>query len=155
MPDNLTAEQRRKTMRAVKGRDTSLEKTVSSALHKRGLRYRRCVGALPGKPDFVFIRAKVVVFVDGDFWHGWQFPRWKEKLQPYWKDKIERNRQRDRYNSQRLRRNGWIVLRFWSHQVDHDLDGVVSRIATAVCAGGQQGSAQWKLKSSVGMPSKS
>lgn len=65
IPDNLTPEQRRKTMQAAKGRDTSLEKTVSSALHKRGLRYRRCVTTMPGKPDFVLPRAKVAVFVDG------------------------------------------------------------------------------------------
>ncbi|MHB1426766.1 MAG: hypothetical protein ACYC3I_26720 [Gemmataceae bacterium] len=76
MPDNLTPEQRRKTMQAVKGRDTSLEKVVSSALHKRGLRYRRCVTSLPGKPDFVFSKARIVVFVEGDFWHGWRFPDW-------------------------------------------------------------------------------
>ena len=128
MPDNLTPEQRQKTMRAVKGRDTSLEKTVSSALHIRGLRYRRCVASLPGKPDFVFTKARVVVFVDGDFWHGWRFPQWQEKLQPYWVNKIERNRRRDRLNFQRLRRKGWTVLRFWSHQVEQDLSAVVDRI---------------------------
>lgn len=132
MSDNLTPEQRRKTMQAVKGRDTSIERIVSSALTKRGLRFRRCVTALPGKPDFVFAKARVVVFVDGDFWHGWRFPRWREKLKPYWQQKIEKNRRRDRSNFQRLRRAGWIVLRFWSHQVRASLDVVVERIETAV-----------------------
>jgi DNA mismatch endonuclease (patch repair protein) len=132
MPDNLTPEQRRKTMQAVKGRDTSIEKIVSSALHKRGLRYRRCVTSLPGKPDFVFAKARVIVFVDGDFWHGWRFPQWRDKLQPYWQTKIERNRRRDRYNFQRLRRAGWTVLRFWSHQVQARLNAVVERIESAV-----------------------
>ena len=128
MADNLTPEQRRKTMQAVKSRGTSLEKLVSSALHKRGLRYRRCVATLPGKPDFVFTKAKLVVFVDGDFWHGWRFPEWKEKLQPYWQAKIERNRRRDQYNFQRLRRAGWTVLRFWSHQIESRLEAVVDQI---------------------------
>lgn len=132
MPDNLTPEQRQKTMRAVKGRDTSLEKTVSSALHRKGLRFRRCVTKLPGKPDFVFVEARVVVFVDGDFWHGWRFPQWKGKLQPYWREKIERNRRRDRSNFRRLRRNGWMVLRFWSHQVERDLNAVVGQVEAAV-----------------------
>jgi DNA mismatch endonuclease, patch repair protein len=132
MPDNLTPEQRRKTMQAVKGRDTSLEKVVSSALHKRGLRFRRCVTSLPGKPDFVFSKARIVIFVDGDFWHGWRFPVWKDKLQPYWQKKIEGNRRRDRHNFQRLRRSGWIVLRFWSHQVESDLAAVVERIESVV-----------------------
>jgi DNA mismatch endonuclease, patch repair protein len=119
-------------MRAVKGRDTSLERTVSSALHERGLQYRRCVTNLPGKPDFVFTKAKVVVFVDGDFWHGWRFPKWREKLQPYWRQKIERTRRRDRNNFQRLRRAGWKVLRFWSHQVDIDLNAVIEQIVAVV-----------------------
>lgn len=134
MPDNLTPEQRQKTMRAVKGRDTSLERVVSSALHKRGLRYRRCVTSLPGKPDFVFTRAKVAVFVDGDFWHGWRYPLWKVKLTEYWRKKIERNRRRDRLNFQRLRRQGWVVLRFWSHEVERDLDAVAAKIARRVAA---------------------
>lgn len=61
-------------MRAVKGKNTSLEKKVASALHRQGLRFRRNIASLPGKPDFVFTKAKVVVFVDGDFWHGWRYP---------------------------------------------------------------------------------
>jgi DNA mismatch endonuclease (patch repair protein) len=129
MADNLTPEQRVKTMRAVKGRDTSLEKKVSSALHRRGLRFRRCVGGLPGKPDFVFARARLIVFVDGDFWHGWRFPAWRDTLTDYWRKKIERNRRRDRSNFRKLRRAGWTVVRFWSHQVDADLAGVVERVA--------------------------
>jgi DNA mismatch endonuclease, patch repair protein len=132
MPDNLSPEQRQKTMRAVKGRDTSLERVVSSALHKRGLRYRRCVTSLPGKPDFVFTRAKVAVFVDGDFWHGWRYPLWKAKLGEYWQTKIERNRQRDRLNFQRLRRQGWTVLRFWGHDVEGDPDAVADEIELRV-----------------------
>jgi DNA mismatch endonuclease (patch repair protein) len=132
MPDNLTPEQRQKTMRAVKGRDTSLERIVSSALHKTGLRYRRCVASLPGKPDFVFPQAKIVVFVNGDFWHGWRYPLWKAKLTEYWQKKIERNRRRDRLNVQRLRRKGWTVLRFWGHDVERDLDGVTAEIARRV-----------------------
>jgi DNA mismatch endonuclease (patch repair protein) len=130
--DNLTPEQRRKTMKAVKGRNTSLERTVGSALQKRGLRFRRCVSQLPGKPDFVFSTSKVVVFVDGAFWHGWRLPKWKHKLSDYWREKIERNRRRDRLNFQRLRRKGWKVLRFWDHQVADNLDAIVESIASAV-----------------------
>ena len=129
MADNLEPEQRRKTMQAVKGRDTTLERVVGSALHRLGLRYRRCVAELPGKPDFVFPRAKVVVFVDGSWWHGWRFPQWRDTIGEYWQTKIERNRKRDRKNFRRLRRQGWTVVRFWDHQVKRDLDRVVARIA--------------------------
>lgn len=129
MPDNLTPEQRRRTMQAVRGRDTTLERTLASALHAKGIRFRRCVSSLPGKPDFVFPRARLIVFVDGDFWHGWRFPAWRHKLSVYWQEKIDRNRRRDRLNRQRLRRSGWKVLRFWGHQVEQDLNAVVATVS--------------------------
>jgi len=93
--DNLTPEHRRKNMQAIKDRNTSLEKLVALAFCRKGWRYRRNYALLPGKPDFVFTKAKLVVFVDGDFWHGWQFPRWKQKLSEKWQEKIDRNRRRD------------------------------------------------------------
>ena len=89
------------------------------------------------------------MFVDGDFWHGWRIPARKDKLQPYWKDKIEWNRLLNRYSFHRLRRGGWTVLRSWSHQVDKDLDGVVERIVAAVAVASKE-AAQWKLKSYAG-----
>jgi DNA mismatch endonuclease (patch repair protein) len=132
MPDNLSPENRRKTMQAVKGRDTSIERAVGSALHTRGLRYRRCVTALPGKPDFVFTGVKLVVFVDGSFWHGWRFSTWKANLQPYWREKIERTRFRDQRNFKKLRRQGWKVMRFWDHQIKRDLAGIADLIEAEV-----------------------
>ena len=84
MPDNLSPEDRRKAMRAVKGSNTSLERAVDAAFRERGWACERHVADLPGKPDFVFVEARLVVFVDGDFWHGWRFPLWCAKLTPYW-----------------------------------------------------------------------
>ena len=80
----------------------------------------------------MFVRAKVAVFVDGDFWHGWQFPRWRHKLGPYWKKKIEGNRYRDRRTSNKLRREGWLVIRIWEHDVERDPESCVDRIEEAV-----------------------
>lgn len=128
MGDNLTPEQRRRTMQAVKGKDTSLERVVAAAFHAEGWRYKRNVATLPGKPDFVFIRAQVAVFVDGDFWHGWRFPQWKHKLGIYWQEKIERNRRRDQKNFRKLRRSGWRVLRVWEHEVTSNVAAVVDRV---------------------------
>lgn len=128
MADNLTHEQRRKAMRAVKGKNTSLERTMASALHREGFRFRRNVSTMPGKPDFVFTKAKLVVFVDGDFWHGWRYPLWKHKLSEFWRNKIERTRRRDRNNFRRLRRQGWTVVRIWGHDVDRDLAAAVERV---------------------------
>ena len=74
MVDNLTPEQRSFTMSRIRSRDTKPELTIRRLVHARGLRFRTHKNGLPGRPDLVFVRAKVAVFVDGDFWHGWQFP---------------------------------------------------------------------------------
>lgn len=63
----------------------------------------------------MFVRAKVAVFADGDFWDGWRFPRWRHELGPYWRKKVEGSRYRDRRTPNRLRRKGWLVIRIWEH----------------------------------------
>ena len=96
--DNLTPEQRSRTMSLIRSKDTQPELTIRRLLHARGLRFRKHVAWLPGQPDIVFVSAKVTVFVDGDYWHGWRFPLWSGKLTAYWKHKIEGNRRRDGRN---------------------------------------------------------
>ncbi|GEM90068.1 very short patch repair endonuclease [Oceanithermus desulfurans] len=132
MPDNLTPEQRSYCMSRNKGKDTKLEMRVRSELHKRGYRFRKHVKELPGKPDVVFTKAKVAVFIDGDFWHGYRFPAWEHKVSDFWKQKINKNRERDRRNHRKLRRMGWKVLRIWEHDVRHDIDKVVDKIVQLV-----------------------
>jgi len=119
-------------MSRVRSKDTGIEIAVRRALFARGLRYRKNARGLPGTPDIVFAGARVVVFVDGDFWHGWRFPTWRHKLSPYWINKIEENRRRDRRNFARLRRDGWVVLRVWGHEVLSNVDRVAERIEEAV-----------------------
>ena len=130
--DNLTPEQRSFTMSRIRSRDTKPELTIRRLVHARGLRFRTHQNGLPGRPDLVFVRARVALFVDGDFWHGWQFPRWRHKLGPYWRKKIEGNRYRDRRTSNRLRREGWLVIRIWEHDVERDAESCVDRIEEAV-----------------------
>ncbi|MHB8782128.1 MAG: very short patch repair endonuclease [Desulfobacteria bacterium] len=132
MADNLTPEQRSYCMSRVKGRDTGLEKAVRSAIHKRGLRFRKHSRNLPGRPDVVFIGAKLAVFIDGDFWHGYRFPAWVDSLPPFWREKIRKNRERDQRNFARLRKMGWRVLRVWQHQLKSDLTGCILRIISMV-----------------------
>ncbi len=121
-------------MQAVKGTDTSLEKVMAEAFRRQGWRFQRNYTFLPGKPDFVFARARLVVFVDGDFWHGWRFPLWEAKLSEYWRKKIARTRRRDRNNFRWLRRHGWNVLRIWGHEVERDLEGAVERVKAAIAS---------------------
>jgi len=117
MTDNLTPEQRKYCMSRIKGKDTGLEKRVRSELHRRGFRFRKHVKELPGKPDIVFGKAKVAVFVDGDFWHGYDFSSWENKVSDFWKGKISKNRERDLKNQQKLSELGWTVIRLWQHEV--------------------------------------
>lgn len=130
--DNLTQKQRSYCMSRVKGKDTGLERVVRSELHKRGLRFRKHMGKLPGKPDIVFVTQKLVVFLDGDFWHGYRFPQWEKTLAKFWRNKIGETRKRDQRNFAKLRRMGWRVIRIWEHSIKNDLDAVVTRICEAV-----------------------
>lgn len=130
--DNLTSEQRSYCMSRIKAKDTGIEKLLRSELHKLGLRFRKHVRDLPGKPDIVFSKAKVAVFIDGDFWHGFRFPSWEDKVSDFWKKKILKNRERDCKNHRRLRDKDWTVIRIWQHQIDQDIKKCTDKIVSIV-----------------------
>jgi DNA mismatch endonuclease, patch repair protein len=132
MPDNLTREQRSYMMSRVRSKDTQPELLVRKLVHARGLRFRKHCTDLAGCPDLVFAAARVAVFVDGDYWHGWRFSTWSHKLAAYWKNKIEGNRRRDQRNFRRLRREGWLVLRIWEHQIECDATACIDRVESMV-----------------------
>ncbi len=126
--DNLTADQRSRCMSRVRNRNTDIESAVRSELFRKGWRFRKHVSSLPGSPDLVFVRQRVAVFVDGDFWHGYRFPLWKARLSRFWEEKIEKNRRRDRKNFAKLRRLGWRVVRIWQHEVKRDMTSRLTRL---------------------------
>lgn len=132
MSDNLTPKQRSYCMSRIKGKDTGPEMKVRSALHKKGLRFRKHVNDLPGKPDIVFRKAKVAVFIDGDFWHGYRFPAWEDKVSDFWKKKITGSRKRDVKNHRKLRSKGWKVIRLWQHEVERDFETCIDRIVKSL-----------------------
>jgi len=115
-------------MSRVRSKDTDLERIIRSELHKLGYRFRKHVKDLPGKPDIVFPKQKVAVFIDGDFWHGYRFPAWKHKVPEFWQKKIGDTRQRDKRNFAKLRRMGWVVMRLWQHEIKNEPDLCVTRI---------------------------
>jgi DNA mismatch endonuclease (patch repair protein) len=121
-------------MARIRSKDTGPELLLRRALHSRGLRYRIHAKNLPGRPDIAFTRARVAVFVDGDYWHGWNFPLWRDKLQPYWRGKIERNMARDLERTAELQSRGWLVLRFWEHDVKGNLHECADTVEMAVHA---------------------
>lgn len=130
--DNLTPVQRSHCMSRVRTSGTDLEQLIEDRIRGLRLRYRRNDPSLPGKPDFVFLRRRVAVFVDGDFWHRYRFPAWKAQLSVFWQIKIESNRRRDRRNFRKLRMNGWKVLRIWQHQIRQHPERCLIRIADAL-----------------------
>ena len=130
MADNLTPEQRSYCMSRVKGKNTKIETIVRSELHRLGFRFRKHVKELPGKPDVVFTKAKVAVFIDGDFWHGYRFPTWEHKVSDYWKTKISKNRERDTKNHRKLREMGWKVVRLWQHDLERNFEDSIKRVVS-------------------------
>ena len=127
--DTFTQEERSRIMRAVKGKDTTLEKKVCSALWRSGLLFRKHLSSLPGKPDIVFTRRRLAVFIDSCFWHGCSSHlRMPKSNLDYWKAKIERNKARDKATTQKLESDGWLVLRFWEHEVREDLERCLSKV---------------------------
>lgn len=128
MVDRMSKEKRSALMACIRSVNTGPERALRSGLHRDGYRFFKHVRSLPGKPDIVFPRLKVAVFVDGDFWHGYRFARWQHKLAPYWHQKIAGNRARDRRNFARLRRSGWVVLRIWEHEIKADLESCIDRV---------------------------
>jgi DNA mismatch endonuclease (patch repair protein) len=121
-------------MSRIRSKDTQAELTLRRLLFKQGLRYRLHVRGLPGKPDIVFPRYKVAVFMDGDFWHGWRFHEWAHKLAPLWRAKIERNQARDVVRTAELRKLGWKVVRVWEHEVETDPVASVRKVLRALSA---------------------
>ena len=115
--DSMSAEKRIALMARIRGKNTGPERIIGHRLRQLRLHFTTHPADLPGRPDIVFRRLKLAVFIDGDFWHGWRFPLWQHKLSEKWRDKISANRWRDARNFRRLRRLGWIVIRIWEHQV--------------------------------------
>lgn len=116
-------------MAGIKSKNTIFEKEVFSILRKRDLYFQKHYLKAPGKPDISIPSKKIAVFIHSDFWHGWQYPKWKESLpNKFWKNKIESNRKRDRKNTFKLRRMGWRVLVVWEHSLKRNQKETINKI---------------------------
>ena len=129
----LTPDQKRKAMQANRASNTSIEIILRKALWKQGIRYRKNVRDVLGKPDICIKKYKLAVFCDGDFWHGRKFQRIEFKSnKKYWETKILRNIERDLQITIQLRDQGWTVLRFWESDIRNNLDECVSVIISHI-----------------------
>lgn len=120
-------------MSAVRAKGTRLEARVLNLLEGANLHPDRLHDhMLPGKPDYVFSDVRTVLFLDSCFWHGCELHlRLPATNVAYWKNKIERNRERDLYQMRLLRASGWSVVRIWEHELTRE-DEVVARIRRAL-----------------------
>ncbi|HAW33432.1 MAG TPA: very short patch repair endonuclease [Alphaproteobacteria bacterium] len=135
MTDTLSKEERSRVMAKVKSRDTKPEKKVRSMLFSLGFRFRLCQKNLPGKPDIVLKKYKTVVFVHGCFWHGHENCR-KARIPKsnveFWKNKIERNKQRFDEVAGQLRAQGWKVVVVWECEIEKDFENTMRKLIAAI-----------------------
>jgi DNA mismatch endonuclease, patch repair protein len=126
-----TTEKRSILMSKIRSKQTKPERLLRKALWENGFRYRINVKKLIGNPDIVFNQKRVIIFVDGEFWHGYNWKKKKQKIKAnrdFWIPKIERNMQRDIENNKALKKMGYTVLRFWGHEIKNDVDHCVEKI---------------------------
>jgi len=126
-----------RSKRSNTSRDTKPEIALRLQLWQQGLRYRKNVRSLPGKPDIVFSAARIVIFCDGDFWHGRQWRTLEAKLRSgtnasYWVEKIRSNRRRDRRTTRVLSADGWTVMRVWESDIKKSPEQIARGIAQRV-----------------------
>ena len=124
-----------KTMSAIRGKNTGIERKLRKALTDKGIRYRLYSSRVEGHPDILLPSLKIAVFCDSEFWHGYHFEEnvaQLERLSAYWLAKIRRNIARDEYVNEQLKKQGYTVLRFWGSQIEKDLESVVATIEQAI-----------------------
>ncbi len=126
-----TTPERSKMMAKIRGKNTKPELLFRKALWAAGYRYRIDYKKLIGKPDIVLKKYKTVIFIDGEFWHGYNWEERKEKIKTnreFWIPKIERNLQRDREVNIAFETKGYKVFRFWEKEIKKELDKCLDRV---------------------------
>lgn len=116
-------------MRAIRSTNTKLEEKITKELWKKGIRFRKNVKDMFGKPDIAIKKYKVVIFLDSCFWHGCELHGNMPKTNPeYWEKKLKRNKERDIEVTDYYQNRGWHILRIWQHEVKENFDYVINKI---------------------------
>lgn len=130
-----TKEQITYNMQRVKNKDSDIEVLLRKELWSRGIRYRKNVNRIYGKPDILFISKKIAVFCDSEFWHGYNWEERKKDFkshQEFWIPKIERNMERDVEVTTKLESEGWTVIRFWGREIQKNTVACADEIEIAL-----------------------
>jgi len=131
MIDIFSPEKRSWVMSRIRGTNTKIDLRMKEMLSDA--RYKHVMYPnMFGSPDFILQRKRVVIFCDGDFWHGYKYYERKRLAKKFWRDKIERNMRRDLAVSRKLRREGWSVLRFWEHNIEKNPEKCMRKIRKKV-----------------------
>jgi len=129
LTDVLTPDQRKLNMSRVRGKNTGPEIKIRKLLWSRGIRGYRIHHNLHGKPDIVFTKKRVAIFIDGCFWHKcpvcFQEP---ETRKEFWMKKIQSNIDRDAKVDEQLKNNGWTVIRIWEHEIRKEPEKAIKKI---------------------------
>ena len=131
--DRLTKEQRHRNMSNIKNKDTRIELKLRKALWEQGYRYRKNYNKLPGKPDIVLTKYRIVIFCDSEFFHGKDWEKLKLQLEKgknseFWINKISKNIERDETIEKELHFMGWTVIRFWGKDINKNVDECIKVI---------------------------
>lgn len=132
-----TTKKRSKIMGKIRGTNTKPEMMFRRALWNKGVRFR-INSKLPGKPDISIKKYKLVIFIDGEFWHGYNWKERKQKIKSnrkFWIPKIERNIQRDQEVNEELKEMDYTIFRFWSNEIKTNLDKCVDDILIYISTG--------------------
>ena len=135
MPDFLTKKQRSERMALIKSKNTKPELRMASILRKAKIKFRRHKKNILGKPDFHLVGTKILLFVDGKFWHGKDFEKWGHKLKPFWREKIIRNMDRDKTVRRELQSDGWKVIRLWEDEI-WDAEKCMTKVSSVIASHG-------------------
>lgn len=116
-------------MSKIRSKNTTAEILVFQELRRQKIYFQKHCKRVAGNPDIALPRKKKAVFIDGDFWHGYQFSKQKNRLpKKYWREKIGNNIKRDRRIRAKLKREGWQVARVWEHEVVKKFDKTINKI---------------------------
>lgn len=120
-------------MQHIRSTGTGPERKIMEALRKKKIYFAANDKKIVGKPDIVFRRKKVVIFIDSDFWHGHPTRCIMPTTNPeYWSQKIEGNRKRDKLVNSELRRDGWIVVRVWEYDIKHNFEKSFQKVVRTI-----------------------
>lgn len=136
MPDTISQKRRSEIMSHIKSKNTSIELLVRKKLYSLGYRFRVNYKLLPGKPDIVFTKRQIAIFIHGCFWHGHEigcrYSHIPQSRQEYWNNKISKTKQRDGAHIKELSENGWKVIIIWECEIKTKFDDTIDKLINAI-----------------------